>query len=379
MAFDAHPCENKWAPFATSVTTTIIAAILIIITVPGNLLICWAVIWNPKRNLKSPFNYLVLNLAIADLSVGAVTEPVFVGFHMIEALQHQNAQEAKWVVNVSYLMSSTASLLSIIALAVNRYQLATQNRIKQSKRSTVMASSAIVWISSLGISLLYLTVEFYILAFAFVNTAVIISTGVLAFAYFRIYYNLRRHSKNTEHIRSSGDQAKNAKQEEKITISFLLIILSFLTCAIPCLVMIYIITLCGTCSCVLIHWLRDFQYLFLLGNSASNQFLYAWRMRSFQSAFQVIPFIRWGIRRFGSKRVFPVLGVETHQEIDRNPAGNNKGVSTARCRETEAGIDSHTGSAVLSFCDRGTMRKERSNNPTVCANRRMEQAEEKEG
>lgn len=363
MTFDRHPCENEWAPLAVSITTTIVATILIIITVPGNLLICWAVLWNPTRNLKSPFNYLVLNLAIADLSVGAVTEPVFVGFHLTEALQHQNVQGAKWVIKVSYLMSSTASLLSIIALAVNRYQLATQNRIKQSKTSTVIVSSAIVWILSLGVSLLYFTVKFHILAFAFVNIAVIISTGVLAFTYFRIYYNLRRHSKNTEHIRGSSDQAKNAKQEEKITISFLLIIISFLTYAIPCLVIIYVITLCATCSCMLIHWLRDFQYLLLLGNSASNQFLYAWRMRSFQSAFQIIPFIRWATRRFGSKRVFPVLGEEKLQEIDRNPTGINKEVSSVRCRETKAEIDSHAGSVVLSFYDRGTMRKEKSNQP----------------
>ena len=87
-----------------------------------------------------------------------------------------------------------------------------------------------------------------------------------------------------------------------MTTSFLLIIISFLTFAVPSLVMIYVINLCNSCSCVLIHWFRDLQYQFLLINSASNQFLYAWRMRSFRKAFQTIPAIQWAARKLGKSR-----------------------------------------------------------------------------
>ena len=357
MTFQSHHCENGWAPLATSVTTTVVAAILIIVTVPGNLLICWAVIWNPTRNLRSPFNYLVLNLAIADLAVGAVTEPVFVGFHLTEALEHKNVQGARWVVYMSYFMSATASVLSMVALAVNRHQLVTQNRTRQSKTSSVIVSSALVWLFSLVVPLVDLAVDFHILSFAFVNTAVIVSTGVLVFAYYRIYRNLRQHRKNTEHIRSSSDRYRNVKQEENITVSFLLIILSFLACAIPSLIMIYVITFCATCSCVLIHWFRDLQYLFLLGNSASNQFLYAWRMRSFRRAFQTISVIQWISRRFSRKRVHQAssqLGEEKDQETGSNPNGNGGRERIGHCKKEKALIRtvSQTDSLVLSFCEK---------------------------
>ena len=301
MPFQSNLCEQHWAPFAASVTTATVSAILCAITVPGNLRICWAVIWDPTRNLKTPFNYLVLNLAIADLIVGIVTEPVFVGYHASESLKH-TVLGVRWVVYMSYFMTSTASVLSIMALAVNRYQVATSNRIERGKISSAVAASVAVWICSLGLPLIYLAVGFYLLAFIFANTAVVISVGVLIFVNYRIYHSLQEHEKNSEHIRSSRDRQKHVKREQKITMSFLLIIISFLACAVPSLVMIYVINLCSTCNCVLIHWFRDLQYLFLLLNSATNQFLYAWRMRSFQAAFRTIPVIQWLTRKFfGSK------------------------------------------------------------------------------
>ena len=328
MTFESHPCDHVWTPFAASVTTAVVAAILIIITVPGNLLICWAVIWNPTRNLRSPFNYLVLNLAIADLTVGAVTEPVFVGFHSTEALKHQHVEGVKWVVSMSYFMSSTASVLSMVALSVNRYQLlATQNRSRRCKTSSVVVTSALLWIFSLGLPLLYLAVGFYMLAFIFVNTTVAVSIGVLVFVYYRIHRSLQQHERNTDHIRSRASQRKKQlRREEKNTMSFILIIISFLACAVPSLVMIYVINLCYTCSCVLIHWFTDLQYLFLLVNSASNQFLYAWRMRSFRKAFQTIPGMQWATRKLESNRVHRISSRLQLQEVQ-----NIQRMSSSQC------------------------------------------------
>ncbi len=299
MAFQSDLCQDYWAPFATSVTTSVVAAILTIITVPGNLLICWAVIWNPTRNLKTSFNYLVLNLAIADLIIGTVTDPLFVGFHVNEALENE-VLSIQWLVHVSYFMTSTASVLSIVALAVNRYQLVTSmNRIQQSNVSRTIATSVTLWIFSLGLPVLYLAVGFYKLAFIFANTAVIITSVVLVFVYYRICHNLKRHKTNSVHIQSIREREKHARREEKATNSLILITILFVVCAFSSCVMIYVINLCHTCSCVLILWFRDLQFLFLLVNSATNQFLYAWRMRSFRRAFQTIPAVQWFAKKFG--------------------------------------------------------------------------------
>ena len=271
---------------------------------------------NPTRKLNSPFNYLVLNLAVADLIIGAVTDPMFVGFHVNEALR-KDVLDILWLVHVSYFLTSSASVASIVALAVNRYQTVTSNRVHRSKLSNVAVTSALVWIFSLGLPLLYLAVGFYKLAFIFANASLVIVAAVLIFVYCRVYHSLEKHKKNSAHIRSSSEQEKHAKRDEKATNSFLLIIVSFVMCALPSCAMVYVINLCHTCSCVLIHWFRDIQFLFLLVNAASNQFLYAWRMRSFQQAFKTIPAVQWLGRKFYRERNHPVTS--TSPQTDSTP------------------------------------------------------------
>ena len=316
MSFQSNLCQDYWPPFATSVTTSTVAAILTLVTVPGNLLICWAVIRNPMGNLKTTFNYLVLNLAIADLIIGAITDPLFVGYHVNEALQNE-VLKIQWLVHVSYFLTSSASVLSIVVLAVNRYQAATSNRVHQTKLSNVVATSVLLWIFSLGLPLLYLAVGFYMLAFIFANASLVIATAVLIFVYYRVYHNLKRQKTNSEHLRSTREQQKHAKRNEKATNSLILIIISFVVCVFPSCVMVYVINLCHTCSCVLIHWFRDLQFLFLLVNAAANQFLYAWRMRSFQRAFKTLAAVRWFARKLTRQRNYPVSS--TASQTDSTP------------------------------------------------------------
>ena len=49
--------------------------------------------------------------------------------------------------------------------------------------------------------------------------------------------------------------------------------------------MIYLLNFCAGCSCALIHWLRDLQFLIVLCNSGINPCLYAWRLPWFKRPF----------------------------------------------------------------------------------------------
>ena len=53
----------------------------------------------------------------------------------------------------------------------------------------------------------------------------------------------------------------------------------------PACVIIYLLNFCTGCSCVLIHWLRDLQFLIVLCNFGINPYLYAWRLPQFKRAF----------------------------------------------------------------------------------------------
>lgn len=287
MTFQSNLCEQVWAPFATSVTTTTVSAILCIITVPGNLLICWAVIWNPTRNLKTPFNYLVLNLAIADLITGAVTEPAFVVFHVREALRYEVMNRVE-IVHVPYFITCAASMLSIAALAAERYLTVTSTYRRTYSRSRAVMISVGIWMFSIAASFIYFATGFYTFVFVFANTTVIATLVIITFAYIRISQSLHAHVEHREMTGSDRIMERRLKYEKKATRSFIFVLFIFICCNVSSCVMIYVILLCDVCACDVIHWLRDFQFLMALVNCSANQFLYAWRMPAFRRAFKVL-------------------------------------------------------------------------------------------
>lgn len=287
MLFGSDLCEDKRAPFELSVTSATISTILCVITVPGNVLICLAIVKDPNKELRSAFNYLVLNLALADLITGICTEPVFVVFHVREALKYDVMSHVE-VVHVAYFINCTASMLSIAALATERYLTVTSTYRRSCSRSRTVAISVGIWIFSVSVSFIYFATGFYTFVFVFANTTVVATLLIITFAYIRIYKSLHAHVDNVEATRSDRMMEQRVKYEKKATRSFLLVLFVFVCCNVSSCVIIYIILLCDVCSCDVIHWLRDFQFLMALVNCSANQFLYAWRMPTFKRAFKVL-------------------------------------------------------------------------------------------
>ena len=119
--FGEYPCQHQpIAPIAVSFTTGTVSAVLCLVTVVGNMLVVLAIFIDPYKDLKTPFNYFVANLAMCDLFVGIVIDPMSVSYLYYEgALQKFPAQLI--FLYVPYLASCTASVLSLAALTVDRY------------------------------------------------------------------------------------------------------------------------------------------------------------------------------------------------------------------------------------------------------------------
>ena len=101
--------------------TTTLSFIFLILNIPGNFLVIVAVALNPNKNLRTPFNLLMTNLAVADLVVGTVTQPMAIYIHWNEADSNHATLEQLSGLHMSYFISCTASLLSLGTLAVERY------------------------------------------------------------------------------------------------------------------------------------------------------------------------------------------------------------------------------------------------------------------
>ncbi|XP_020626780.1 adenosine receptor A1-like [Orbicella faveolata] len=297
MTFPAtnNHCATVHPPTSLSYFTASLSVLLAIITIPGNFLVFLAIIKDPFRNLKTPFNYFMLSLAATDLAVGAILDPISVAYHIDEALQ-LNVVDIT-VLHIFYFILSTASILTLAALAMDRY-FAVASPVKYktmvtSKRAILVSVS--IWIGALGFSFIYFKLGFIVYSFVFANTAVFTTFLVLIFVHVGILKRLRERSKYWRDQRAMNyaepeqqenrNDIINTKKEGKAAKALMIILLAFFSSLTPACVMIYLLNFCSKCSCLVVHWLRDLKILIVLCNSGINPYLYAWRLPQFNKAF----------------------------------------------------------------------------------------------
>ena len=297
MTFPApeNLCQAMSSPTGLSYFTAFFSIFLALVTVSGNFLVCLAIIKDPFRNLKTPFNYFLLSLTATDLVVGAIIDPFAAAFHLYQALQ-RNVLDIK-ILHSLYFISTTASILTLAALTVDRY-VAVASPVKYktmvtSKRAIV--TSVLIWVAALGFSFIYFKLGFIIYSFIFVNTTVFSTFAVLIFVHVGILKRLRERSKywqdRGEVKRTQFEKQKNrnkhiiVKKESKAAKALMIVLLAFFASFFPACVMIYLLNFCTHCSCLMVHWLRDLEILVVLCNSGINPYLYAWRFPQFKRAF----------------------------------------------------------------------------------------------
>ncbi|EDO38430.1 predicted protein [Nematostella vectensis] len=291
MGFGEDHCKDVWAPFGLSIFTSVVTSLLTIITLPGNLFICIAILKDPNKELKTSFNYLLFNMAISDLIVGVITQPIFVLFHVREALGYS---VITWYAlpHMSFFITCTASLLSIAALAIERTITVNAQHRQRITAKRAIKCSMLIWVISLTLPCSYFKLGYFKFAFIFAIFTVLVTLAIIIVAFLKIYGNVSKASRNLK-INASGKTAQQSSRvvqkrtefEQKVTRGFLGILAFYALCNLPACIFIFIVNLCDECSCLLIHWSRDLLLLLVLMNCSGNQFLYAWRMKTFTRAF----------------------------------------------------------------------------------------------
>ena len=308
MPFIKNLCEDTWPPYSSSVFTASVSVVLCLITVPGNILVCLAIIKDPYKELRTSFNYFVLQLAISDLVVGVLTEPVFIAFHVREAMRYP-VMENIWIIHLTFFVSYAASLLSLAALTLDRYLTVMSHYKRLLSTSQITLISVLIWVISFSLPCLYFVTGFYLFAFLFMNAALIIIISILTFSYIRIHQRLKAQISRWHWFKQTQIKLDAISMERNLTRAFYTILGIFLMCLLPSFVMIYIINFCDECDCTFVHWMRDLQFLFPLVNCSLNQFLYVWRVRNFRRAISAVL----------CKRV-------SYQVNDQLIGGNNNGI-----------------------------------------------------
>ena len=105
--------DDYW--FKTSLPSIIVYAVVSAFTIFANLLLCVAFWKDPFGELRTAQNYFILNMAIADLVMGVISEPL-----LVVTYWHDN----NLIYFIHYLfavLSGTCSLMNITALSIVRY------------------------------------------------------------------------------------------------------------------------------------------------------------------------------------------------------------------------------------------------------------------
>ena len=288
--FGEYPCTNQSvAPIYISFTTATICVPLCLFTIAGNLLVVLAIFIDPNKDLKSPFNYFVANLAISDLLVGFVVGPTTVVYHVMEGVEMKLPPLP--YIHIPYFISCTASVLSLAALTLDRYLAITSPLTYRTKLNPKRAGfvAAGIWLFSLSFPFIYLVTGYLTYSFVFLHTVVIGTLLVILLTYLKIFRVFKDQVRQWDSLDQTNvdNQARRqaARREQKVTKTFIIMLTLFLACYLPSCICIYIINLCTVCSCTLIHWARDIPFLLILANSGVNPFLYAWRFENFRKAF----------------------------------------------------------------------------------------------
>ena len=214
-------CTVVAPPTELSFATATFSIVLIFINVPGNILIILAVVLDPNKNLRSPFNWLVLNLAAADLIVGIVPQSISVFYHISEGLKRVGDQNLK-ILHLAYLIPCTASVLGVSSLAVERY-FAVRNPLSYRAKMTnkrIVLTITMIWIISSSLPNIYHKVGFTTYAFIFANTSIVSSVVIICITFTlmrrkfaKLQYSAERRYANERSV--SEEANKRASQQQQ--------------------------------------------------------------------------------------------------------------------------------------------------------------------
>ena len=234
------------------------------------------------KNLKT----LLLSLAVSDLGVGLLVQPMYIAFIM-DSQQNNATNDTDNVIYLAFLIPVNlfifASLFSVTALCADRFlaiylHLRYQELVTHNRVAAVVVS---IWVTSALISLIRLFIPKNIMyvSFVIINSACIITATSLSV---KLYLTLRRHiNKFQVQQVAQNDQVESVQRKKKSAMASLYMYLVFIVCYLPDICVLIIIASISEPTIDLKH-LQFYTLTLVFLNSTLNPLIYCWKMRRIQ-------------------------------------------------------------------------------------------------
>jgi len=250
---------------------------LMLIAIVGNTLVLFAVLKTPS--LRSPSTVFLMSLAVSDLLVGLVVQPVYI----VNELTNDSLTK---LLNITSSCACAVSLITMTSISVDRF-LALHYHMRYPNMMTTHRAiyiSAAHWITSIALSLLvsWNMNAFYITAGIGIGFCLSVSTG----CYIQIYRIVRKHqlqilaqqqaaerlntAENNQNLQRSKNSAKNTFIVYIVMLMcYTPLFISMIIFGIPHLHLTTGSALVGTVAYT---------------NSSINPILFCWRLRDLRAA-----------------------------------------------------------------------------------------------
>ena len=251
----------------------------------GNTLILVAL--HKETSLHPPSKLLYRNLAITDLCVGIIVDPLAVTYLTSVAKERWDiCYHANWAANFLSYTLCTVSLLTLTAISVDRLLallLGLRYRQVVTYRRTCITVTGFWILSIVGASTLFLNrriTSWY----QYIGTALCLVTTI--FAYGKIFVTLRH---NQIHVQSHAAQGQpsqaiplNIARYRKAVYSALWVQGTLGICYLPYTIAVFLTPQRG--MPLSIYLARNFTFSMVLLNSSLNPLLYCWKIREVRQA-----------------------------------------------------------------------------------------------
>ena len=272
---------NMDSPKTIEIINCILNVPLIFVSTIGNALVLTAIL--RTFSLRSaPSIVFLCSLAVSDLLVGLVAQPVYIS----NALIYSDSSFAlKQATEVTFVLACGVSLFTMTAISVDRF-LALRYHMRYSDVMTVkraLFTIAGIWLVLVILSCLRIIWKRSPLFLAIVVGGIAICLFISTFSYIRIYQIVRHHKlairSQQQAIQRLSNDATNVKQSTKSGINTLIYFICMIFCYLPILVVTIILAF-GHSLDSRLHIADTIAFL----NSSINPFLYCWRAQEIRAA-----------------------------------------------------------------------------------------------
>ena len=237
-------------------------------------------------SLPKTLKTLLLSLAVSDLGVGLVAQPMHVA-HIMDSQQNNATKDTNNAIDLLFLIPvnlfTSASLFSVTALCADRF-LAIYLHLRYQELVTYKRVAAVVvsiWVISALISLIrfFIPKNIMYVSFVIIISACIVTATSLSV---KLYLTLRRHINQIQVPQvAQNDQGESVQRKRKSAMASLYLYLVFIVCCLPNTCRLFITAAIPEPRIDVKH-LGFYSLTLLFLNSTLNPLIYCWKMKRIQ-------------------------------------------------------------------------------------------------